>query len=271
MCVLCRQRRPSIETDPAGPTRCLNASVLTYSSRHPHRRAFGLVELIVVMGVIAVLVGILLPSLASARESANRAKCLSNLRQLSLAFTAYLNDNKGRFPRPAQNAVQTQEDWVYFQSWRDPAEGVIAKYLGQPFNPAVYRCPSDDPATHRKFTFDSLTVQYPYSYTVNEAICRIEWRGATLRVNQVRNPSEKILLIDEAATTIDDGCWAWQATMGGSGPSDPRNVLSNRHDRRTENAAKARFGRGNAAFVDGHVEFIGRSESFDARFFDPAR
>jgi prepilin-type processing-associated H-X9-DG protein len=237
----------------------------------PRRGAFGLVELLVCIGVIAVLLGLLLPTLAGARESANRTKCLSNLRQLGLAFTAYLNDNKGRFPRPAQNAVQAREDWVHFQSWRDPGEGAIAKYVGQPFNPSIYRCPTDDPASHRKFMLDSLTIQYPYSYTVNEMICRIEWRGPPLRINQVRNASEKILLIDEAATTIDDGCWAWQSQGGGNGTTDPRNVLSNRHDRRTERAAQSKFGRGNAAFVDGHVAFIGRGESFDARYFDPAR
>lgn len=261
MCVLC-------------PSHCRWFSPRPQSHSSPSRRGqsgFGLVELLVTIVIIAVLLGLLLPSLSRAREAANQTKCLSNLRQLALAFTAYLNDNKGRFPRPAQNAVQTAEDWVYFQSWRDPADGAIAKYVGLPFNPSIYRCPSDDPATHRKFTLDSLTIQYPYSYTVNEMICRIEWRGPTLRINQIRNPSEKILIIDEAATTIDDGCWAWQSQLGGNGNADPRNVLSNRHDRRTERAAQSKFGRGNAAFVDGHVEFIGRGESFHARYFDPAR
>jgi prepilin-type processing-associated H-X9-DG protein len=270
MRVLCRPLRTSSACPFTAAPRCATENP-SRANRRRRLRAFGLVELLATIALIALLLGMLLPTLARARESANRAKCLSNLRQLALAFTAYLNDNKGRFPRPAQNAVQTPEDWVHFQSWRTPADGAIAKYLGEPFNPAVYRCPSDDPASHRKFTFDSLTVQYPYSYTVNEQICRIEWRGPTLRVNQIRNPSEKILLIDEAATTIDDGCWAWQAHQGGNGASDPRNVLSNRHDRKAEKAAHARFGRGNAAFVDGHVEFIGRNESFDARYFDPTR
>ena len=270
MRVLCRPLRTSLasRTPAALPRRTTG---LSHGNGSRRGRAFGLVEMLVTIAVIALLLGMLLPALGRARESANRAKCLSNLRQLAFAFTAYLNDNKGRFPRPAQNDNALPEDWVHFQSWRRPDEGAIAKYLGEPFNPAVYRCPSDDPASHRTFTFDSLAVQYPYSYTVNEQICRIEWRGPTLRVNQIRNASEKILLIDEAATTIDDGCWAWQPTQGGSGPADPRNVLSNRHDRKSERAAQARFGRGNAAFVDGHVEFIGRNESFDARYFDPTR
>ncbi len=270
MRVLCRPVGTS-STHPL--TASSRGSVANAAQRdpRPRRGGFGLVELLVTMAVIAVLLGMLLPALGRARESANRAKCLSNLRQLALAFTMYLNENKSRFPRPAQNGVQAPEDWVHFQSWRTPAEGAIAKYVGEPFNPAVYRCPSDDPASHRKFTLDSLTVQYPYSYTVNEQICRIEWRGPTLRASQIRNASQKILLIDEAATTIDDGCWAWQSQQGGNGTTDPRNVLSNRHDRKSERAAQARSGRGNAAFVDGHVEFIGRKESFDARYIDPTR
>ena len=62
------------------------------------RRAFTLVELLVVIGIIAVLIAILLPSLAKAREQAKRAACLSNLRQVHQAFMLYALDNRDQVP-----------------------------------------------------------------------------------------------------------------------------------------------------------------------------
>src|SRR5512137_213608 len=63
-----------------------------------HRRAFTLVEMLVVILLIAVLVAILLPALARAREAARQVTCASNLRQFGIAFTNYCTQNSGLMP-----------------------------------------------------------------------------------------------------------------------------------------------------------------------------
>ena len=65
---------------------------------HLRRRPFTLLELLTVIGIIAILAGVLLPSLSSAQERARRTQCCNNLRQIGLALEAYASGNRGWLP-----------------------------------------------------------------------------------------------------------------------------------------------------------------------------
>lgn len=86
-------------------------------------RAFTLIELLVVISIIALLIAILLPALGSARRSAQRLACLSNIRQLETAHWAYMTDNKGKMLGLVHMGAGTS--WI--EQLREYDEGLSAR------------------------------------------------------------------------------------------------------------------------------------------------
>lgn len=144
------------------------------------RRGFTLIELLVVIAIIAILAAILFPVFAKAREKARQTSCLSNMKQMDLAFMQYVQDYDERFPLYEFNS----HSWYW--------EICIHPYIK---NLQVYACPSkrDTPnfydSTGRPHPEIVLRGVSPRSYGYNA-------RWGNVKLAQILRPAEKYLFCE---------------------------------------------------------------------------
>jgi prepilin-type processing-associated H-X9-DG protein len=114
------------------------------ASRARRKRGFGIIEILIALGIIALAIAMLMPSLCRSRETANRVKCAANLRQIGHAMLLYANDNKGAYPRRTfvEGALPT---WgTAAPAPNDVSAALFLLLRTQDITPEVFVCPSSN-------------------------------------------------------------------------------------------------------------------------------
>jgi prepilin-type N-terminal cleavage/methylation domain-containing protein len=207
------------------------------------RSAFTLVELLVVIGIIALLIAILMPALGRARKQANTVTCMAQTRQIATAVVLYSNENRGWLPSPGwlsndQNmfpAGRRLSNWLYNEDLRngtfaekDLQNGLLFPYLKVT---RMFRCP-DDTGPWASGSSQNMT-----SFLMNGAVCGY---GAVLTTKVTQFKTDAIIFWE--VTPFDSG-------NGNDGSSFPSERQADRHLKGS-----------NVGCLDGHVDTIPLTE-----------
>lgn len=245
---MCAQGRTSHRAAPSqGVTPCV---------------AFTLLELLVVIAVIGLLLGLLLPALLHSKAAARKASCLSNLRQVAIAFELYTTDQAQRLPLNYDGLAGREwvPNWAYgnmadfgdrrdYEALLDPARTLLAPYLT---DHRLFKCPADRTAAVR-----SLSLNCRVNPVRLNAPPRWLAGGGTnypifRRTMDVLSPSMTFTVLDEEEAMINDGYFA--VDLSNTGEPDGRGtpiplVIMDFPAQRHSRGASVAYG-------DGHVELV---------------
>ncbi len=161
------------------------------------RTGFTLIELLVVIAIIAILAAILFPVFQKVRENARRSSCQSNMKQLGLAFTQYVQDADEKYPGGLIGGVPPLNAPPAINNATGAGEGWAAQIY--PFVKAtgVYKCPDDSTSATGNLV--------PVSYAMNEfapgiALAQFNAPALTVLSCEVTNARAQITAIDEGAS-----------------------------------------------------------------------
>jgi prepilin-type processing-associated H-X9-DG protein/prepilin-type N-terminal cleavage/methylation domain-containing protein len=229
------------------PTYCL-------SQRRSRQRAFSLIELMTVVGIIGVLIALLLPSLMKVRESARSLQCLSTLRSLGIAFQSYAAEQKGYLPYPTTQLFPPPTDQRFL--WFNAVDPYLQANINQQENRTGIAATRTYKSFKQCFVWDNFegdvgvgdqsTKESARTYKMNTHLRRPNPAGHA-KVTDVRRSSEFVMLgdgisLDSTGPTVSQ----WESQQFSMEVNDLTEANpSLRHQRAA-----------NILFVDGHASTV---------------
>lgn len=210
-------------SDPA-PSRLVVAS-------RAARSGFTLIELLTVIAIIGILTAIIVPVVGSVRQTARRAACSSNLRQIAAASMLYAQDNGNRLP-----LVLGPEAWGDERRWAPRLQRYLSAAAAKSVDPfSVFLCGSDDVARTSAVAGDSTACSYGLNIRVH----------VSGNVNNTREKSFSLIANPSRLALFGE---AWYSANTVFQSHSLQQFLGDFHGRGS-----------NYGFADGHVEFLART------------
>jgi prepilin-type N-terminal cleavage/methylation domain-containing protein/prepilin-type processing-associated H-X9-DG protein len=266
-----------------GHVKSTNANIFSFHQiphsalRIPNFKAFTLIELLVVIAIIAILAAMLLPALNRAKSSADSAVCRSNLKQLTLGLSMYVQQ-EGSYP-PTISGISNSLPQFVGAPYPDNNYGVgfsNSSYLGPPRS--VFACPGYNRV---RGAFAGFFGSYGYNQLGHSGPNGIQpnyglgttfavpgepaWWSTPRRENQIVSPSDMIAIGDAVVLQINSTpCGHSRLSAAFERASTYTEIMFGQPDDLIVHAYRLRHNaKWNVGFCDGHVESLAPNDLFD--------